>query len=95
MEVISTEMVSMGTLDATSVDARTILRRALLANAAAFIMAHNHPSGDPRPSHADIDRTREISKASKIVGITLIDHIIVCDNSFFSFADEVTHDKNR
>lgn len=95
MEVISTEMVSMGTLDTTAIDARTVLRRALLANASAFVMAHNHPSGNPIPSQADIERTKEIGKASKMLGIVLIDHIIICDGCYYSFADEVSHDKNR
>lgn len=86
--VIGTEMVSKGTLNSTSVDCRTILRRVLLNNAGGIIIAHNHPSGNPQPSSEDIRFTERLKDACKLMDIILIDHIIVSCKSFFSFAEE-------
>ena len=86
--VIGTEMVSKGTLNSTSVDCRTILRRVLLNNAGGIIIAHNHPSGNPQPSSEDIRFTERLKDACKLMDISLIDHIIVSCKSFFSFAEE-------
>ncbi|MEM9141263.1 MAG: JAB domain-containing protein, partial [Pseudomonadota bacterium] len=64
---------------------REVVKRALELNASALILVHNHPSGDPTPSRADIDMTRLIEKAAKAVGVTLHDHVIVgkeLDTSF-------------
>ena len=85
---LGSEMVSKGTLTHTSIDNRTILRRALLCNAVGIIILHNHPSGDPSPSSADIKFTRSLHRACSLIGVNLLDHIIVSDKSFFSFADE-------
>lgn len=86
--IICKEMVSMGTLDQTSIDARTILRRVLLNNAGNIIMAHNHPSGNPNPSKQDIEFTHKLKEACDIMEIGLIDHIIVSGRKFYSFACE-------
>lgn len=88
--VISIEMLSKGTLDKTSLDNRTVLRRALMNNAGAIIILHNHPSGNPMPSKSDIDFTQKLRGACDLVGIRLLDHIIVTRESFYSFADEKT-----
>ncbi len=88
--VISAEMVAMGTLSQTSVDCRTVLRAALLQNAAAIILAHNHPSGLPLPGQSDIKFTGELRAACSLMNIKLLDHIILADDSFFSFAQEQT-----
>ena len=81
------EMITKGTLTSTLLDARTILRRALLNNAAAIILTHNHPSGNPSPSNSDIKMTSDIKEACHLMSITLIDHLIISTDSYFSFAD--------
>ena len=86
--VIGQEMLSKGTLTETAIDCRTVLRNALLVNAASVILFHNHQSGDPRPSVHDIQFTQRLKKACSLVDVILLDHIVVCEDSFFSFADE-------
>ena len=81
------EMITKGTLTSSLLDARTILRRALLNNAAAIILTHNHPSGNPAPSNSDIKMTSDIKEACHLMSITLIDHLIISTDSYFSFAD--------
>ena len=87
---IGQQMLSKGTLDRTAIDCRTVIRNALLLNAASFILLHNHPSGDPNPSKADIHFTDRLRKACSLLDIHLLDHIIIGDESFFSFAEETT-----
>lgn len=88
--VIAAEMLSKGTLTRTAIDSRTILRQALLHNAAAIILCHNHPSGNEKPSLADIGLTDNLHKACSLLDIALVDHIIVGDGTYFSFSDEKT-----
>ncbi len=87
---IDQQMLSKGTLDRTAIDCRTVLRNALLLNATSFILLHNHPSGDPRPSQQDISFTDRLKKACSLLDVQLLDHIIIGDESFFSFAEETT-----
>ncbi len=75
--LIADEVLSVGTVDQTPVYPREVLRRALELGASGLILAHNHPSGDPTPSTADIYRTNEIVAAAKIFGIGVHDHVIV------------------
>ena len=75
--VIATETLALGTLSECAVYPREIVMRGLLLEASALVMVHNHPSGDTTPSRADIDMTRDVSKACATVGITLHDHLIV------------------
>jgi DNA repair protein RadC len=70
-------MISLGTLTSTVVHPREVLRAAILASAAAIIVAHNHPSGDPAPSHADILVTRQLREACRAMDIELLDHVVV------------------
>ena len=86
--MISMEMLTKGSLSTTIVDARTILRRALLNNAAKVIVAHNHPSENPMPSGCDIDQTNKIKKACSLMDIPLVDHIIITEDQYYSFAEE-------
>ena len=86
--VIAAEMLSKGTLTSTAIDSRTILRQALLHNAASIILCHNHPSGNERPSTADIGLTENLHKACSLLDIRLIDHIIVGAEGYFSFSEE-------
>jgi len=75
--VISDELLSTGTVDHVPVYPREVIKRALMLNASALILIHNHPSGDPTPSEADLSMTKEIQKGCKYLGLTLHDHIIV------------------
>lgn len=88
---IAKEMVSMGTLNYTAIDNRTILRRVLLNNAAGLILVHNHPSGNPQPSQQDIKMTEKLRTACELMDVKLIDHVIFTDNAFFSFSEHHTH----
>jgi len=86
--VISTETHSKGTLTASSVYPREVVDSALKHKAAALIFAHNHPSGDPKPSPEDIAITRQLVFSGKVMGITIHEHIIIGDNCYYSFADQ-------
>ena len=86
--LIADELQQTGTVDHTPVYPREVVKRALAFGASALIMVHNHPSGDPTPSSADIDMTREVAEAGKRLGITLHDHIIVGRNQPLSFKAE-------
>jgi len=85
--VVSTETLFRGTLTASSVYPREVIRAALDHHAAALIFAHNHPSGDPKPSTDDISITRQLLFACRVMGITVHEHVIIGDSSYFSFAD--------
>ena len=82
--LLADELQQTGTVDHTPVYPREVVRRALELNASALILVHNHPSGDPTPSQADIAMTREIADISKPLGILLHDHIIVGRNGHAS-----------
>jgi DNA repair protein RadC len=86
--VIATETISEGTLTASSVYPREVILAALNHHAAALIFAHNHPSGDPKPSAEDISITRQLVFAGRVMGITVHEHIVIGDNRYFSFADQ-------
>ena len=85
--IIGVRTVSRGTLDSTIVHPRDVFHFAILCNAAALILVHNHPSGDPTPSYEDKALTRRIMSASEIMGIEILDHIIVAENGCYSFRD--------
>lgn len=75
--LVKREILSNGTLDTILVHARDVFRAAITANAAALILAHNHPSGDPAPSEADIKVTRDLIRAGQLLKIELLDHVIL------------------
>ena len=83
-QVIGTDKVSVGTLNSSTVHPRELFRNAIKRSAASVILVHNHPSGDPTPSREDIDITRRLIEAGKIIGIDVLDHIIIGDNKFTS-----------
>lgn len=85
--VIAYHEVSRGTLDATLVHPREVFKAALLANAAAIILTHNHPSGDPTPSPDDHQLTRRLVDAGRLIGVEVLDHIIVGEGRYFSFRE--------
>ena len=80
--------VSSGNLNTTVVDSRQILKTALDRGASGLVMVHNHPSGNPTPSIADINETDRLRKACNSMGLSLSDHVVVCDGGFFSFAED-------
>ena len=75
--LIRSERISLGTLDTILVHPREVFRQAILANAAAVVLVHNHPSGDPHPSDADVRATRDLIRAGQLLKIELIDHVIL------------------
>jgi DNA repair protein RadC len=83
-QLIADEVQQKGTVDHTPVYPREVLKRALELSATALILVHNHPSGDPTPSHADIEMTKAIAVAAKPFEIKLFDHIIVCKEAHAS-----------
>ena len=88
--ILSFEMLFKGSLDAVNVSHRDIIAKALSKKATNIIVFHNHPSGCPTPGTSDIEQTRLLQKACKMMEIGMLDHIIVSPGSYFSFADECT-----
>ncbi len=86
--VTAVETLFTGTLTASSVYPREVVRAALDRSAAALIFAHNHPSGESEPSPADYSITRQLLFACQTVGITVHEHIVIGNNQYFSFADQ-------
>jgi len=80
--------VSIGSLNASIVHPREVFAEAIKNKAASVIIAHNHPSGDPEPSDDDLEMTKRLVEADKILGIEVIDHIIVVKNNFFSLKNK-------
>ena len=79
--------VSEGGTSGTVIDAKIVFQAALKANAQSIVLCHNHPSGNCSPSEADIQLTKRIKEAGKILELTLLDHIVITKNSYYSFAD--------
>lgn len=88
--LISKEMITSGSLESTLVDTSRILKRAIEKQSCYVILVHNHPSGSPLPGPADIHQTECVKKALASVGISLMDHVVVAEDSFFSFSEERT-----
>ena len=86
--VLGFEIVSVGTLTASLVHPREVFKTAILANAAAIIVAHNHPSGDPTPSAEDRAITQRLKDAGELLGIRLLDHVVLGERGYWSFADQ-------
>ena len=89
-EMIGLNIVSVGALSSAPIHPREVLKPAILANSAAIILAHNHPSNDLEPSPDDIAATIKIIRAAKIIGIQVHEHLIINmdDDRYFSFADQ-------
>jgi DNA repair protein RadC len=83
--LMSTRIVSSGSVDASTADPREVFREAILARAAGVVLFHNHPTGDPTPSREDIAVTRRLLAAATVVGIELVDHLILGAGRYFSF----------
>jgi len=89
-KVIGINTVSVGSLTASVVHPREVMKPAILSNAASLLCCHNHPSGAPQPSNEDRALTKRLVEAGKLLGITVLDHLILGDgtDAYFSFADE-------
>lgn len=84
-QLIGDELMGQGTVDHAPVYPREVARRALELSASAVILVHNHPSGDPTPSRADIDMTRQVVEAGRVLGVTVHDHLVVGADGVASF----------
>ncbi|MGK2907531.1 MAG: JAB domain-containing protein [Desulfuromonadales bacterium] len=82
------DQVSTGSLNASIVHPREVYKSALLSSAAALLLVHNHPSGDPTPSAEDREITMRLKAVSELLGIRLLDHIVIGDGRHYSFADQ-------
>jgi DNA repair protein RadC len=86
--IVADEIQSVGTVDQTSIYPREVVKRALFHESTAIILVHNHPSGDPKPSRADIELTKEVVQACLTFNIKVHDHVIISKRKFFSFKSE-------
>lgn len=86
-QILHTERIFQGSLTSSVVHPREVFQTAVIHKAAAIIAAHNHPSGDPEPSTDDIEFTETLVAAGNLMGIPVLDHIIIGDGSYFSFAE--------
>lgn len=87
-QVLGYTLISEGGLTETCADVRVILQAALLTNSVALVLAHNHPSGSLKPSRQDMEITKQVKEAAKLMRISVIDHLILTDAGYYSFADE-------
>jgi len=87
-KVISVEDISVGSLNTSIVHPREVFKPAIKRSSASIILAHNHPSGDPTPSREDLEVTRRLKDAGKIIGIEVLDHIIFGDNCYVSLKEK-------
>ncbi|MDF2383866.1 DNA repair protein RadC [Nostoc ellipsosporum NOK] len=87
-KILHFEIVSEGGITATIVDPRIIFKKALTGNATSMILCHNHPSGSLKPSRADEELTQKLVQAASLLDIRVLDHLIVSESGYYSFADE-------
>ncbi|MFY0599538.1 MAG: DNA repair protein RadC [Cyclobacteriaceae bacterium] len=87
-EVIKKDRISSGGVSGTFVDSKIIMKKALDELASKIILVHNHPSGNRKPSQADINLTQKLKEAGKVMDIPVVDHLIFTDHGYFSFSDE-------
>lgn len=87
-DVLQVKRMFVGGLDCTIVDNKVIIREAMLMQATGIILAHNHPSGEVKPSKQDFAMTEKLKKVADLCDISFLDHLVISGNKFFSFADE-------
>lgn len=87
-KVLGINWVSVGGVAGTIADPKMIFQAALLANASSIILAHNHPSGNARPSDADRSLTKKVKEAGKLLDLPVLDHVILTSETYYSFANE-------
>lgn len=85
--LLQIKLVSTGSLDSTVAHPREVFREAISGRAAAIVLFHNHPSGDPRPSQDDVALTAQLVDAGQVVGIDVLDHLILADQRYYSFME--------
>ena len=85
--VIDSIKISQGGTASATVESKLILRAAIQSLASAIILCHNHPSGTCKPSREDMSITRRIKDAAQLVEVSVVDHVIICDKKYYSFAD--------
>jgi len=85
LSLLAVEVVATGTVAHVSVEPREVFAPAVTAGASSVVLAHNHPSGDPQPSAQDVEFTRAMVEAGRVLGIDVLDHLIVSARSYFSF----------
>ncbi len=93
--VIGLSTISVGTLNASLVHAREVFKVAILGSASSIILAHNHPSGDPTPSHEDTIITEKMERAGEVLGIACRDHLVMGDSGFYSFTTKKKYTYER
>lgn len=86
-KVLALHIVSIGSLNASLVHPREVMKPAILGNAAAVILVHNHPSGDPEPSREDLAITARLKQVGELLGIPVLDHVILGEQSFVSLKE--------
>ena len=86
-EIIQIHVVSIGTINRTIIHPREVFYEAIRENASAVIVCHNHPSGNCEPSREDIETTKMLLEASKVLGIPILDHVIISSENYFSFME--------
>ncbi len=87
-KIIERQKISQGGMAGTVIDVKIIFRKALEARASSIILCHNHPSGNTSPSKSDIEITKKLYDAGKTMDISILDHVILSDHDYFSFADK-------
>ena len=87
-KLISVDDISIGTINANLVHPREVFKTAIQHLATSIIVIHNHPSGDPEPSEADLKITKRLIEAGKLIDINILDHVIITKTKFFSFKDK-------
>ncbi|VEU80747.1 RadC family protein [Haploplasma axanthum] len=88
MQIITKELIYIGTVNQISIHPREVFKSAIKNNAVTIILVHNHPSGDPSPSKADIEATKILNKAAEVINIDILDHVIIGNNRFYSFTEQ-------
>ncbi len=87
-QIVESRVITIGTINQSLVHPREVFKPAIITNSASIIIAHNHPSGILSPSNEDLEVTKRLQEAGKILGIQLLDHLIISQNGYLSFKDE-------
>jgi DNA repair protein RadC len=85
--IIGFEKVSVGNLNSSIVDPRSVFRSAIVSNSASIIVGHNHPSGNPEPSDEDVSITKKLVESGKVLGVHVFDHLIFAEDTYTSFVE--------
>jgi DNA repair protein RadC len=92
--LIKKEIISIGTLDKSLIHPREIFGPAVELRSAGIVLVHNHPSGDPKPSSHDLEVFNKVIEAGKLMGVNVIDFIIIAENKFYSFFNDLQNQEN-